>query len=90
MGYKIVKALQPLDLTNKNVKVGDQVELDEKEADELIARGLAEEGSIQGDADRRRPEDLTDETATDKARPLSTSSFPTSPDNKMQPGASNK
>jgi hypothetical protein len=53
MGYKIIRANQPLDLANRSVKAGDQIELDEKEAQDLIDRGLAEEGHIEGDAERR-------------------------------------
>lgn len=94
MGNKIVKALQPLDMATRSVKKGDQIELDEKEADDLIKRGLAEEGHIEGDAERRRPEDMSGNDPyrpTDQVRPLSGASFPTQPDNKMQPdGRSNK
>lgn len=92
MGYKIIKAKQNLDLANRSVKKGDQVELDEKEAQQLIDRGLAEEGSMQSDADQRRPEDLTKDAnaPTETVRPL-TSSLPGAPENKMQPDAhSNK
>lgn len=100
MGYKIVKALQPLDLAKRHVKRGDQIELDEKEADDLIKRGLAEEGRIDSsDAGERHPDSLKDGAptdtssivgGTDHARPLSTSSM-LPPDNKMNPdGSSNK
>lgn len=93
MGYKIIKAKQNLDLANRSVKKGDQIEIDEKEADDLIKRGLADEGSMQSDADQRRPEDLTkDQNAPgETVRPLTTASLPGAPENKMQPDShSNK
>lgn len=81
MAYKIVKALQNIDLAKRSVKKGDQVEVDEAEADELIKRGLAVAGSMESDAEQRRPGDVQNPGGS-----LSTSSFPNAPDNKMHPG----
>lgn len=93
MAYKIVKALQNLDLAKRSVKKGDQIELDEKEAQQLIDRGLAEEGRIDSsDAGERAPDSLPEgvPAATDQVRHVSTASMPGAPDNKMQPNSSNK
>jgi hypothetical protein len=80
MAYKIVRALQSFDHNKSTCKKGDQIEVEEKEAEQLIARGLAELGTAPQNAGDTRSRDAGHGVTVGHGQ----SAGPT-PDNKMAP-----